>query len=1003
MIPQSRQKQYNEFVAEATYNVYYYELYKVQWQGLFDYLSGHDVPIPTFPEPNHAWAVSKLLDLLENPQNWVLFDERIMAFFEIWWQRPEIYLSKNQFAEIWSYRLISAQNDIATVEGLVRVFRQYQIDETIFAIYNFRFIFDENKNVTALGQYVLRTAKNILTKIKDDNEHIVSFFHLLLKHNEPLLEQNLVVFMRPNRASFWATETFVPLLLAQNAVKYEPFLVEILDAINLKAETNESKFMQAIILLERLANYFPEKYNNRCLELCHEYVALLQANFATQHYSFGFDTNQGNYFYLFSNRIFNIFFEKMPYSEAFSFVHDFLKKSSHVINKTLDYLSARLGQKSIPILVDLLAKTEVDNTESHDSIYKYLKDVPHEEFYPQIWALTQHLSKKTRLQAATHLAKMQGEAAIPNAQKLLGDKKGELRLVGAVLLSQIKTENALNILKATLDTETNDDARDAILEDITGILPPINDVEASKTLILKAKSRKKLDKPLTAWLNTEGVGFPKLYWTNGVQLQNDEIQFLFYRMNRTKDIRIEMEVQPIIALIDKAKSGDFAKFLIKKYFENGAEPKLKWCMTLAAMLGGFDVIDLLKRKIDEWVTVKRGKMAELAITALALNGSTKALRAVEVFSRKYKNKAPNIGTAANAAFTLVAEQLGISRYDLADMIIPDFDFEGLFREFEVGGETYRAFINNDFKLVFLNEDNRLLKTLPKGTPPQLKEEFKEIAKEVRDIVKSQSSRLEQYLVIQRKWSLEKWDAFFRGNPIMFAYAVRLIWGIFDEKQNLIGTFQCLEDQTLVNMEGDELDFDDFGMGNSDFGEDESKSEIPIPTYSIAMIHPMQLDEEQINHWKTALYDAGVQPLFPQLDRPVVRLKEADKDTTISEEFKGIKYSGYAFVSKIEKSGWLRDNGRVYTYYSHYKDFVDLGITAVLTQANYFSLSDPNAEAELSELMFLKRKSIDATTSTYAEPETSARNGFIPFGKLPPIVYSEVMGDMMFFKENQIKK
>ncbi|MBL7813813.1 MAG: DUF4132 domain-containing protein [Saprospiraceae bacterium] len=693
---------------------------------------------------------------------------------------------------------------------------------------------------------------------------------------------------------------------------------------------------------------------------------------------------KGNWDYTI-NIVFAALFEKELYDKAFNVVLDFVKECPFTSMKVIQPLYDRLGEKSFPILIESLGKINYDYTNPESGILNILKLYSHDEYYPQIWEFTRHNTKKVRSLAAQHLVSMMGEAAIPNAQKLLDDKKGDIRLAGALILSLIKTEKSAAILRGLLDREKNDDARDAMLEGLGDLINAETNRETVQDAIHQAKNRGKLDKPLMAWLVSSD--FPTLYEQSGDPLSKEAVDFLFYRMNRTKDIRIDAEAKPLLAQIDKSKSAPFAKVLLKKYFENGADAKLKWCMTLGSILGSDDEMDTIKRKVNEWAEASRGKMAEYAVKALALNGSTKALRAVEFFSRKYKSKNKNIGAAAIESFSIAAEELGITPYDLADSIIPDFGFDGLFKEFEAEGETYRAFINNDFKLAFLNEDNRLLKALPKGTSAALKEEFKEIGKEVRDIVKSQSSRLEQYLVIQRKWSVEKWDTFFRGNPIMFAYAVRVIWAIFDEKQQIITTFQCLEDQTLVNVDGDELDLDDYTEG-----------------YQIGMVHPIDLTQETINHWKQALADADVQPIFPQLDRLVIAFKESDRHLTLSNEFNGIHYGGYGFVSKMEKLGWFRgsvvDAGGISSYY---KDFSELGITAIIMQNGCIGVGYYEENAELGDLMFVRPKSVKFGSYSYNEPNKREDERLIPFGEVPQIVYSEVMADMLFFKENQIKK
>ncbi len=599
----------------------------------------------------------------------------------------------------------------------------------------------------------------------------------------------------------------------------------------------------------------------------------------------------------------------------------------------------------------------------------------------EIWSFLQHKSKKIREMAAITLSKL-GERIIPEANKLLNDTKGEVRQIGALILSLIKTDESQRILLEALDNEKNDDARDVILESLSGILPVPKTEEELKERIEKAQKRGNLDNPIEKWLDESQL--PTLNWLSRKAFTANEIRYLFYRQSRTKDIRIDSEAKPMLALIDKSSSHDFAAALLKTYFTNGADAKQKYCLGLGAILGSDDECNSLKSKITQWADAGRGKMAEYAVKALALNGSTKALRAVEFFSRKYKNKNKNIGAAANEAFVIVAEDLNISPYELADSIIPDFGFDGLFKEFEVNDDTYRAYIDNDFKLAYLNEDNKVLKSLPKATSNELKEEFKEIGKEIKDIVKSQSSRLEQYLVIQRKWNTEKWQAFFMGSPVMFAYAVRLIWGIYDTDNQLIDTFRCQEDQTLINLEGDEI-------------------ELPEDA-QIGMVHPISLTAEQVTYWTENLYDDDIQPIFPQLTRPVISLNEKDKNLKISRAFQGVQYGGYGFISKMEKIGWNRgsvvDGGWISSYF---KDFSDLGFTAIITQQGELCVGYYDGNAELNELMFVRKKAVQFGSYIYDEPSNENDERLMAFGEVLAIIYSEVMADMQFFKENDLKK
>ncbi len=983
MIPTNRQERYDAFLNNVKVDYsYYYQQHPYEWDELFQYLEGNRDTFVLNPTVFDNWAFTYVYNLVGHPYQWTAFDDRILKMMTDYWHlyptSSPYCLKQERFLETWISTCLPFDN-IGVPQAMNNILKKHGFTEGYVAIYLFNYAY-QNNEVTVAGQYIVENIEEVFSMMPTIQHNAV--FMALLKTDEAVLDRYLDKMIAADGANGIFGFYNVHALLAHNPAKYEFFVANLI-----KKDIKNAHAMQAGLWLSA---HFPEKYDADLVALCYAYLDNMRKN----GFAFEWFYNHLNHF---SNHflvvVFDILLSKQPLEKGLNTIQAFLTECPHTSERITTFLYEKLGERSLPILIEALSKKVTDYRSPETSVLENLKKHNHEAFYPQIWALLPKSAKKTRSLIARHLATVQGEAAIPNAEKLLGDKKGDMRLVGALILSLVKTEKALAILRGTLDNEKNDDARDAMLEGLAGLMSGESDPKVIFESIAQAKIRGKLDKPLAAWLETDA--FPKLHDTTDTPLSKEAVDFLFYRMSRTKDIRIDVEAKPLIALIDKSKSAPFAKVLLKKYFENGADAKFKWCMTVGSILGGDDEMDIIKRKVNEWAEASRGKMAEYAVKALAMNGSTKALRAVEFFSRKYKSKNKNIGAAAIESFSVVAEELGISLYDLADSIIPDFGFEGLFRNFEVGGNEYRAYINNDFKIAFLDEDNRNLKALPKGASTDLKNEFKDTAKEIRDIVKSQSSRLEQYLVIQRKWSVEKWDAFFRGNPVMFAYAIRSIWGIFDEKQQIITTFQCLEDQTLVNMEGDELDFDDYTDGTS---RDSREG------YQIGMIHPMQLNEETINHWKEALADADVEPIFPQLARSVILLKEGDAGVKLCKEFNGIQFGGYAFVAKMEKLGWSRgsvvDGGGISSYY---KDFSELGVTAIVEQTGCLSVGYYDENAELGDLMFVRAKSVSFGSYSYDEPSKNDDERLIALGDLPPIVYSEVMADMVFFKDNQIKK
>ena len=66
-------------------------------------------------------------------------------------------------------------------------------------------------------------------------------------------------------------------------------------------------------------------------------------------------------------------------------------------------------------------------------------------------------------------------------------------------------------------------------------------------------------------------------------------------------------------------------------------------------------------------------MAAEAVKALALNGSTAALLQVDQISRKFKFR--QVKAAAGDALSFAAQQLGLSRDELEDRIVPNLGFD----------------------------------------------------------------------------------------------------------------------------------------------------------------------------------------------------------------------------------------------------------------------------------------------------------------------------------------
>ncbi len=559
---------------------------------------------------------------------------------------------------------------------------------------------------------------------------------------------------------------------------------------------------------------------------------------------------------------------------------DAFAKKVYIPFETLQIVKFHLGKDAFPY-IEMAIHSDKGGIDHYRKVIGLLQtEFDPSQYLPLIWKLAGNKSRPIKELVARIVAeKDTGAEAI--AIELLESKSADLRQTAALVLTQFSSVSATNAITTVLHKEANDNARDVLLQAVAGALPVEGDKSFIDGMVNAARERGKLNKPVEPWLDEALL--PPLHDLSGKVMSSQYVRFLLYRMSRVKDMRSDIEAKYIIQLVDKEKAASFALELIKAYSDKGAKPEHKYLMALAALLGNETVVDKIRTTINKWMDENRYKMAEYGVGALALQGSDKALRWVEWYSRKYKSKKANVGAAALAALETAAIELSITIHELGDRVVPDFGFDGLFKHFTIGGDEYRAFIDSNFKIAFFNENNKKLKSLPAAASAELKEEFKIIGKEVRDIVRSQSSRLEYYLIIQRRWEFDQWQKFFLQNPVMFIYATKLLWGTYDREGKLLQTFLCNEDTSLIDINSEEISIE---TGNY-----------------IGIVHPSQLDAELLQRWKKQFFDLSIESIFPQLERRMPDMKEINLSRTIITKFSGKEMTTGSIRNTLERYGW----------------------------------------------------------------------------------------------------
>ena len=556
------------------------------------------------------------------------------------------------------------------------------------------------------------------------------------------------------------------------------------------------------------------------------------------------------------------------------------------------------SEESTHLLLNCLNKDRKVVSPSYVNYFNQLFDLLEyrdlEPHLDRIMAYALDKPGRKNLIAVTNLLAKYVDKVTPRARELVNAKTVDERIVGALILQHSEDPKVQEELMELVSSERSDDTRDVILYAIADLKfnRHLSHAEVLN-MIDRADSRRKLSRWSEKLLDEEAL--PKLYWKeNGAALTDKQVRFIFYRFKRAKGINSDIEARQVIAQLDTQKSKKFALALTNAFEQSGFDTKFKSYLVMAGMIGKDHVLDRIHTIFRKTMTNKRYQMAASIVGAMAIIGSDRALRIVDMLARKYVSKRKQVSKSAIESLEAAAAELDITMEQLADRIIPDFGFEDHYKTIEAGGDTYRAFVSKDFKLNYFNEDNKLRKSIPKDTPKEVTAELKEIEKEIKHVVKTQAGRLEGYLISERKWGIDEWLQYYKGNPIMLIYVQRLLWGLYKDDK-LIDVFYCEDDLELYNVDDDEIVLDEGTR--------------------IGIVHPLHMTEDLRDKWKQKLYDEEFELEFPIVDREVTYVPEEEKEGNYTKVlFNQEIPRGADYVAGfLAKRGWIKstaDGGRL---------------------------------------------------------------------------------------------
>ena len=316
---------------------------------------------------------------------------------------------------------------------------------------------------------------------------------------------------------------------------------------------------------------------------------------------------------------------------------------------------------------------------------------------------------------------------------------------------------------------------------------------------------------------------------------------------------------------------------------------------------------------------------------------------------------------------------GITPEELGDLVVPRLGFPDgeITRILEGGDRKIRMSIGPNLKFAYLDLDkNKPIKTLPKVIPEEVRKQIKEDAATLREVIKAQNLRLENLLVQQNEWPVERWIELFLHHPVLRPYGITLVWSTADNKS----IFRALDDGSLTDAEDEDVTLPKKG--------------------AIKMVHPLNLSEDQRRAWIDHLADYEISSPFPQIERSVILCQKDEAAKKYYTKVERTELGMMTFKNRAEKLGWCRgsvcDAGGITHYY---KPFPGAGVDAFVETEDMWVGQDFEDRMTMGRSFFVKHNSVKIGSYEYDEPSDEKDKRLYAFSDVPPLVFSEVIGEL----------
>lgn len=813
----------------------------------------------------------------------------------------------------------------------------------------------EDKSVNSVGEIILKLIKENQTRtiqLLDNENYIKPLISLLGTAQQSLLDtllENLPLYYTRKEAQKHIRFSWLEELCKINLKKFESFVVEkmegsdciicVMECYRILFANARKKYRKPTVKhIKKMLPYILERKNSS------EDGYTFNWSPATE--LFRDDTPK------FIGWVCKYFRKEMK-TELFSYV----KETKQLNLEIVSHIVGCYKQSAIEIAIEAIMNIK-DNTPiaHYKEAFALLEGLDFSKYNDLVWEVACSEYQDLADTAASLLSRYPTEDIFYKAKELTLSEKKEERRAGVYVLSQIRCEEAIASLQPIVEKEGLEDVRNIAVRSFYSHKNQSKvSIEDIKKRISLASLRGKLEKPIAEWAGE----LPELQWKDGTTVSKTELNYLFYRQISSKKINVDIEAEPMYTLLDQKKGADFAYALFQNMIKNtGIKAVTKPGFAILGKLGDQRLVMPLQN-----IAIQDKNLNACAI--LGILGTYKAALALEKVIQHFNVEYLNVRGAAEEAFESIAEQLGLTYFELKDNMMPDFDF---INKEKVISNRYIIFISPQLKFSFKNLQGKQVKSITKASE-DIKKILKNLNTTLKQTIQHFRHSLENYLVIQRFWKGKDWKKFFLNHPIAFACGQTLIW-----QQNNESTFTITASGELKNHKQQSLD-----INHND---------------QIRLVHPILIGAKIKMKWKEYFETQKIIPVIQQLDRDIIQLPKKLYKVTLSRSFEDRTLPAGKFKNRAQKRGWKKgsigDGGSILSYKKAFKE----GRIEVFVETDNLQTQGMfDEEMVLGKCFFTPLGFVQTDSFWFSEPRNETDNRLITLRDVPKVIYSEAMNDL----------